>query len=305
MKNQIKLLEFEFETKTANLEVKLKEVDEERLTLKSEIENVEKKRMNDIENIEKLTKSLDESQRSYLDLQKLIDDERHKSKVEYASLKQELLMTQAEKESIKNRTIEETNVIENAHKKTVSELEIFHSNKIQDMSVELLKAISYKEELETKLHKKEADNLEMVNQIDELKVIYREQIHSLENQLEESKRSAHTEDNQVQDLLKKLSDYDQLRAKVKELEKAHHQEKDINKRIEEERQIIYAKLLKAREDTEENSKQFEVERKKFIAEKANCDEIIKDTRLEMEGKLEKMKDRMVRIAFLPLCMFDI
>jgi hypothetical protein len=55
--------------------------------------------------------------------------------------------------------------------------------------------------------------------------------------------------------------------------------------------------MKTRESLEEQKTIFEAERKKLEAEKTaikrKTDEEIKENRLEMEGKLEKMKEKMV------------
>lgn len=62
-------------------------------------------------------------------------------------------------------------------------------------------------------------------------------------------------------------------------------------------QIVLAKLMKARGNIEEQKKCFDAERQKLEAEKAEIkrksDEEIKENRLEMEGKLDKMKEKMV------------
>lgn len=55
--------------------------------------------------------------------------------------------------------------------------------------------------------------------------------------------------------------------------------------------------MRERSVIEELKKNFEVERRKFQTEKTEIkrktDEEIKEIRIEMEGKLEKMKEKMV------------
>lgn len=62
-------------------------------------------------------------------------------------------------------------------------------------------------------------------------------------------------------------------------------------------QIVLAKLMKARAAQEEQKKVFDIENKKLQLKnneiKLKSDEEIKEVRLELEGKLEKMKEKMV------------
>lgn len=63
-------------------------------------------------------------------------------------------------------------------------------------------------------------------------------------------------------------------------------EKDLSKAVA----ILQAKLIKHRENSVQQQKDWNVEREKIVAE---SDERVKEVRIEMEGKLEKMKAKMV------------
>lgn len=153
------------------------------------------------------------------------------------------------------------------------------------------------DDMEVKSREKDATILDMVTQIDELKVVYREQVNSLEQQLEANKLTNSNDTSRVGDLLKKLENYKDLEQKMIELERAHEKEKIFNDKMSEEHAIFSAKLMKIRQEKEEMQKSFEIERAKLVAmsteTKRKSDEDIAQTRLEMEGKLEKMKEKMV------------
>lgn len=176
------------------------------------------------------------------------------------------------------------------HAKQIRELEELHKKAIACIQIDADKSKS-------ELLAKESNVLELVKQIDEIKLMHREKISSLELQLTDSKHSNDDENSRIKDLLKKLDEQSELSKKVQELELLHKEEQEFNNKLNRDQQIILAKLIKDRQKNEENEKNWAEERMKLEA--INADERLtsekkqKEIRLEMEGKLEKMKEKMV------------
>lgn len=89
-------------------------------------------------------------------------------------------------------------------------------------------------EMKVVLGKRETTIIDMVTQIDELKVVYREQVNSLEKQLE---ATASNDSARVQELLKKLEGQKDLEKKMKTLEEAHAKEQIFNNTMQKENQV--------------------------------------------------------------------
>ena len=170
------------------------------------------------------------------------------------------------------------------------ELESQHSQTIEELKTKI-------EESNAKNAEKEAMLFEMLTEMDNLKVVYREQINGLEQQLEVGKAATGVDNVRVEQLLSKIAKYEGLEKKVQELEKEHLIENEFNKRLAADNSVLSAKLMKTREENNELVKKFESEMKKVQTEaeevRRKCDEEIKESRIEDEGKLEKMKERMV------------
>ena len=164
-------------------------------------------------------------------------------------------------------------------------------------------------EVNSKIQEKDSTIMEMLQQIDELKVVYREQVNSLEIQLASTKRCSNDESSRINDLLEKLKIQETLSTKFKELELAHEKEKQFNDSLNEGQTILHAKLLLERQRTEEAAKQLEAGKKRMEStiseERRVSEERLKECRLEMEGKLEKMKDKMVSEINYFMCYVNV
>lgn len=149
-------------------------------------------------------------------------------------------------------------------------------------------------EMQKVITEKECTVQEMIKEIQGLKSVHLER----EQKFSDEKLVCLGVNSQVQDLLKKLEKYKIVEDKLRDLEISHEKEKIFNNKINEESQIVLAKMMKAREANDELTKKFNFERKQLEAENAEMkrktDEEIKETRSEMEGKLDKMKEKMVR-----------
>ncbi|CAO1399270.1 unnamed protein product [Diamesa serratosioi] len=212
--------------------------------------------------------------------------------------------------SLKTKHIEDSEkkiqaLVEEKHSLDITVVELTTSNKkMQEKVLELEQKHATivdemkdsRVEISSKIIEKDNTILEMLQQIDELKVVYREQINGLEIQLASTKRCSNDESSRINDLLEKLKIQETLSAKFKELELAHEKEKQFNDNLNESQKILHAKLLLERQKTEEAVKQLDVGKKRMettiIEERRVSEERLKESRLEMEGKLEKMKDKM-------------
>lgn len=109
------------------------------------------------------------------------------------------------------------------------------------------------------------------------------------------------ESSKINLLLNKIESYKTDEVKLQELENLHHREKEINQKLTTDVEILCAKLTKSRNETEEMEKAWKEERRTLqtkLSTQENADERMKDYRLEMEGKLEKMKEKMVSLIFI-------
>ncbi|XP_058443178.1 centromere-associated protein E isoform X2 [Malaya genurostris] len=171
------------------------------------------------------------------------------------------------------------------------EIDSLHSDlaSLKD-NLHILKIENSKMESAQELQKTMMLNLELKNS-EQCK-----KIEKLEESLSRTETS-HLEDNsKVSVLLKELEKYKHYGRKIKELEELHLKERDINVKCQRDSDILAAKLAKHREISERKEQQWKQEKESML-EKLNkteksADERVKDVRIELEGKLEKMKEKM-------------
>ncbi|XP_059615140.1 interaptin [Phlebotomus argentipes] len=148
---------------------------------------------------------------------------------------------------------------------------------IQNLQVEIKKLLSQNTQLEANMSQKDSELLSM--------------------KISMNKKSAElsTDSAKIANLLQEVEKYKGLEKQVKQLESLEHEEKEINERLVNENAILHAKLQKNRQILDEKEKSWVSERdalNKTIAECGNADEKVSEMKREMEGKLEKMKDKM-------------
>ncbi|XP_055597905.1 uncharacterized protein LOC129747632 isoform X2 [Uranotaenia lowii] len=121
-------------------------------------------------------------------------------------------------------------------------------------------------------------------------------IEKLEESLSKTELS-HLEDNsKATTLLKQLEKYKDCESKMRELSELHEKERAMNEKFVQDIGILRAKLVKHRQTSEEKEQEWTHERHALVKKLDECnkqaDEKIRDIRIEYEGKLEKMKEKM-------------
>ena len=269
-----------------DVECSLKLMMQENDNLKEEVEMKDRK-------IENLEETGDEKQLKVLEKMDLLEKEVVLKAKEIEDSKKKIQSLVEEKQNLDITVVELTTSNKEMQEK-VLEMEQKHAtivDQVKDVSVDL----------SSKIQEKESTILEMLQQIDELKIVYREQVNGLEVQLASTKRCSNDESSRINDLLEKLKIQEALSTKFKELELAHEKEKQFNDSLNESQKILHAKLLLERQKIEEAVKQLDAGKKKMEStiteERRVSEERLKESRLEMEGKLEKMKEKMVSKEF--------
>ncbi|GAB0093453.1 hypothetical protein DMENIID0001_085940 [Sergentomyia squamirostris] len=174
----------------------------------------------------------------------------------------------------------------------ISQKLVDSDGEIQALQQEIKKLLTKKFELEGNLGKLTDD-----------KRMLEESVHQKEKELvnmrvEMTKRTTElgADSERITQLLQEVEKYRSLEGEVKKLEKLELQEKEINEKLVNDNAILQAKLYKNRQQLEEKEKSWTSEREVLVQKVAEVerskDETIYETRREMEGKLEKMKDKM-------------
>lgn len=126
---------------------------------------------------------------------------------------------------------------------------------------------------------------------------YKDQLTLLQRDLSCTKESLQQENVKSNELSKHLEELTRKDRELTDLKLKLEEEKKFNDANSNDTKILYSKLLMERQKAEEAKIEWQKEIKtlqsKVDEEKRLSEEKIKDNRLEMDGKLEKMKDKMV------------
>ncbi|XP_055685622.1 golgin subfamily A member 4 isoform X2 [Lutzomyia longipalpis] len=166
-----------------------------------------------------------------------------------------------------------------------------HDGEVHDLQNEIKKLLTAKHEVEKSLSK-----------VSEKKAILDETLAQkdaeiLNMKIEMGKKSTEftADSDKIATLLKEIEKYKSVELDVRKLENLERKEKELNEKLVNDIAILQAKLFKERNALEMRESEWAAEReelRKKIAESVNADERVNETRREMEGKLEKMKEKM-------------
>ncbi|XP_019535521.2 putative leucine-rich repeat-containing protein DDB_G0290503 isoform X2 [Aedes albopictus] len=220
---------------------------------------------------------------------------------DFMQLKVEKSELEAEKEEL-NEAIEQKEIEEKAMQESMNHLK--ESLKVKQQELDSLHSdvATLKETLHTM--KIENSKLKSTHELQQTKMLNLElknseqskKIEKLEESLNKTEIS-HLEDNsKASTLLKKLEMYKEYEMKMKELEELHQKEREINKTCMGDIDILRAKLIKHRQITEDKEQEWKQERlaleQKVRDAHKDAEVKMRETRIEYEAKLEKMKDKM-------------
>ncbi|XP_021697321.1 nuclear mitotic apparatus protein 1 isoform X2 [Aedes aegypti] len=223
---------------------------------------------------------------------------------EFMHLKVEKSELEAKKEEL-NEAIEQKEIEEKAMQESMEHLK--ESLKVKQQELDSLH--SDVTNLKESLHSLKIENskLKSTHELQLTKMLNLElknaeqskKIEKLEESLNKTEIS-HLEDNsKASTLLKQLEKYKGYMVKVQELEELHQKERELNKMLSGDIDVLKAKLSKHREKTEEKEQQWKQERSTLqqkITNEIKENEIkLRDYRIEYESKLEKMKEKMVTL----------
>ncbi|KXJ75744.1 hypothetical protein RP20_CCG011133 [Aedes albopictus] len=221
---------------------------------------------------------------------------------DFMQLKVEKSELEAKKEEL-NEAIEQKEIEEKALQESMDHLK--ESLKVKQQELDSLHSdvATLKETLHTM--KIENSKLKSTHELQQTKMLNLElknseqskKIEKLEESLNKTEIS-HLEDNsKASTLLKKLEMYKEYEMKMKELEELHQKEREINKTCMGDIDILRAKLIKHRQITEDKEQEWKQERlsleQKVRDAHKDAEVKMRETRIEYEAKLEKMKDKMM------------
>ncbi|XP_065074895.1 uncharacterized protein mud isoform X2 [Ochlerotatus camptorhynchus] len=220
---------------------------------------------------------------------------------EFMQLKVEKSELEAKKEEL-NEAIEQNEIQQKAMQESMDHLRESLKVKQQELDVMHSDMTTLKETLHTL--KIENSRLKSTQELQQDKMLNLElknteqskKIEKLEESLSKTEIS-HMEDNsKASTLLKQLDKYKEYEVKMKQLEELHQKERDINEKGIRDNDILRAKLIKHRKVSEEQEQKWKQDMQLLTRKLEDvtklADEKLKEVRIEYEGKLEKMKEKM-------------
>ncbi|XP_055371224.1 uncharacterized protein LOC129605466 [Condylostylus longicornis] len=135
---------------------------------------------------------------------------------------------------------------------------------------------------------KQKDELIAIHEKEEIRL--KEKLNETEELLEQNKYKLKQYEEKIEILkLNKYGETENINKKYELLELTLKNEQAETKKLRKDLEIFHAKLLKSRQLNDENEKKW-LEEKRHLEKQS--EEKIKENRIELEGKLEKMKNRM-------------
>lgn len=312
LKSDLELLKSEANEKEFNLQSELDQVIETSKRLTTTITTLSKDLSAKDDLLSRAGAEVEGLQKTVAEREEIID-----TKIDEAEKKQmALLSTELEMQKLGQENVAQSNLIDKltAENRLVECQLSACEEKLSQMAIEAdalkCQVTSKNDDLAQQLEQLNDERKRLIDLIKEhelkeielaAQVVTRDQkISLLTTDLHKNEVGQMEESSRINALLQKLEGFKTDESRLHELDKLHHREKELNKKLATDVEILHAKLQKNRKDTEEKEQLWQAE-KKALVEKVNssdrkADDRMKDYRLEMEGKLEKMKEKMVSVG---------